>query len=62
MPRAKLDPMQRDPVQVDPTEATGDPSDPPAELRDFRLDDALTAGRGRILISGTQALVRLALT
>ena len=62
MPRAKLDPMQRDPVQVDTTEATGDPSDPPAELRDFRLDDALTAGRGRILISGTQALVRLALT
>ena len=29
---------------------------------DYRLDDHLTAERGRILISGTQALVRLVLT
>ena len=30
-------------------------------LADYRLDDNLTAERGRILISGTQALVRVAL-
>jgi indolepyruvate ferredoxin oxidoreductase len=30
-------------------------------LLDYRLDDPLTADRGRILISGTQALVRLVL-
>ncbi len=36
----------------------GAPSGP---LLDYRLDDNLTADRGRILISGTQALVRLPL-
>lgn len=30
-------------------------------LLDYRLDDNLTAENGRILISGTQALVRLTL-
>src|SRR5260370_3632579 len=38
------------------------PADGTPALSDYRLSDNLTATRGRIFLTGTQALVRLALT
>ncbi|MFO1282693.1 MAG: indolepyruvate ferredoxin oxidoreductase family protein [Burkholderiales bacterium] len=49
-------------MAADQNATTPDPGSPGSALRAFSLDDALTARNGRVLISGTQALVRLALT
>ena len=54
-----MQPSERRPDRATSVAASASPS---SALLDYRLDQNLTAQSGRILISGTQALVRLALT